>query len=106
MFAQLVHQVVSVDSLGKAGEVFDLGGCGELATGLLAFEDQRIEVGSRGIDSRREPGAAGSEDNDVFHDFVVVELSYGQTKDFLGWRSWQFFSYWSRRCRGLTVIAI
>ena len=47
------------------------------------------------------PVAASSEDNDVLRDFVVVELSCGQTKDF--GMAIVAFSYWSRRCIGLTV---
>ncbi len=38
---------------GKAGVVLDLGGDGELTAGLHALDDQRLEVGARGVDARR-----------------------------------------------------
>ena len=50
---------------GKARVVLDLGGDGELAAGLHAFDDQRLELGARGVDGRGEPGGAGTDDDDL-----------------------------------------
>ncbi len=55
----------TLDAFGPAGEVFDQRGDGELASGLVAFEDQRLEVGAGGVDGGGEAGAAGAEDNGV-----------------------------------------
>lgn len=54
-----------LDALGPAGEVFDQGGDGELAAWFVAFEDERLEVGTGGVDGCGEAGAAGSEDDEV-----------------------------------------
>ena len=52
-------------ALGPAGEVFDESGDGELAAGLVAFEDEGFEVGAAGVDGGGEAGAAGAEDDDI-----------------------------------------
>ncbi len=55
----------ALDAFGPAGEVFDQGGDGELAAGLVAFEDEGLEVGAGGVDGGGEAGAAGAEDDQV-----------------------------------------
>lgn len=45
-----VHELVAVDSVREAGEVFDFGGGGEKSTGLLACEDAGLEVSSAGVE--------------------------------------------------------
>ena len=41
------HQVRSHDAIGEPGEVFDHGGEGKLAAGLIALNDERLQVGAR-----------------------------------------------------------
>ena len=65
LLAHVLDELGPLDALGKAGEVFDQGGDGELATGLVSFEDERLEVGARGIDGGGESGAAGAEDDGI-----------------------------------------
>lgn len=55
----------SLDAFGPAGEVLDEGGDGELAAGLVAFEDEGFEIGAGGVDGGGESGAAGTEDDSV-----------------------------------------
>ncbi len=55
----------ALDAIGPAGEVFDEGGDGKLATGLVAFKDEWLEVGAGGVDGGGKAGAAGAEDDEV-----------------------------------------
>ena len=64
------HQLRSHDAVGETREVFDFGGRGELAAGHVAGEDQGLQVGATGVDGCRVAGAAGADDDDVFHEKV------------------------------------
>ena len=59
-------ELVAIHAVDEAREVLDLGGRGQLATGLAALEHQRSEAGAGGVDCGGEAGAAGTEDKDVF----------------------------------------
>jgi hypothetical protein len=75
LLLHVVDEFGALDAVGPAGEVFDEGGDGELAARLVAFEDERLEVGARGVDGSGQPGAAGAEDDGVA-DGVVLRHSY------------------------------
>jgi len=62
------HHLRAHDTLGKAGEILHLRGRRELAAGLRAGKHQRIQVCAGGVDGGGVAGAAGSDDDDVFHD--------------------------------------
>ncbi len=59
------HEVRALDSLGKTGIVFDVTGQHQLATGRGTGKDDRLEVGAGGIDRRREPGRARTNDHQL-----------------------------------------
>jgi hypothetical protein len=61
------HQLRPHDAIREAGEVFDLRGRGELAAGHVAGEDQGLQIGASGVNRRCVAGAAGADDDDVFH---------------------------------------
>jgi hypothetical protein len=71
LLAEPHHELGAHDPLGESGEVLDLGGEHELATGLIAgrgrfaLEHQRLEAGPGGVDSRGEPGGPGPDDDDL-----------------------------------------
>ncbi len=65
LLLHVLDELGALDALGPAGEVFDQRGDGELAAGLVALEDERLEVGARGVDGGGEAGAAGAEDDGV-----------------------------------------
>lgn len=74
----VVDELGALNAFGPAGEVFDQRGDGELAAGLVAFEDERLEVGARGVDGSGEAGAAGAKDDAVTnggfrHVYLIVE---------------------------------
>ena len=78
--AHVLHQVRAHDAVAEAGEVLDLGGVHQRpAGGDRTLEDQRLEVGARGVDRGRPAGRAGADDDDVAdvrghgtHPLVVV----------------------------------
>ena len=65
LLLHVLDELGALDALRPAGEVFDEGGDGELATGLVALEDEGLEVGTGGVDGGGEAGAAGAEDDGV-----------------------------------------
>jgi len=65
LLLHVLDELRALDAFGPAGEVFDQGGDGELASGLVAFEDEGLEVGTGSVDGGGEAGAAGAEDDGV-----------------------------------------
>ena len=65
LLAHVLDELGALDAVGPAGKVFDQGGDGELTAGLVAFEDERLEVSAGGVDGGGEAGAAGAEDDGV-----------------------------------------
>ena len=65
LLLHVLDELGALDALGPAGKVFDQGGDGELASGLVAFEDERLEVGTGGVDGSGKSGAAGAQDDGV-----------------------------------------
>jgi hypothetical protein len=68
LLLHVLDEVGALDALGPAGEVFNQRGDGELAAGLVAFEDERLEIGARSVDGSGESGAPGTEDDSVVRD--------------------------------------
>lgn len=69
LLTHVLDELRTLNAFGPAGEIFDEGGDGELATGFVAFEEERTEVGARAVDCCCESGAAGAEDDciaDIF----------------------------------------
>ena len=67
LLLHVLDELGALDAFGPAGEIFDERGDGELAAGLVAFKDEGLEVGTRGVDGGGEAGAAGAEDDGVAH---------------------------------------
>ncbi len=65
LLLHVLDELGALDALGPAGEVFDQRGDGELAAGLVALEDEGLEVGAGGVDGGGESGATGTEDDCV-----------------------------------------
>jgi hypothetical protein len=65
LLLHVLDELGALDAFGPAGKVFDQRGDGELAAGLVAFEDQRLEIGACSVDGGGKSGAAGAEDNSV-----------------------------------------
>ena len=66
-FCRFLHELEAVDALGEAGEILDDAGGGEQPARHGAGEDERREIGARGVNRGGEPGAAGADDDDLFH---------------------------------------
>jgi hypothetical protein len=86
LLPQVVHQLETVDAFGKPGEILHFAGGRELAARLGALEDERIEVGSRGVDRRRQSGAAGADDHDILKGGSghALKLANGSRDDRIG----------------------
>ena len=65
LLLHVLDQLRPLDALGPAGKVLHQCGDGKLASGLVAFEDERLEVGAGGVDGGGESGAAGAQDDGV-----------------------------------------
>jgi hypothetical protein len=61
------HQVRAHDTLGETGEILDLRRRRELPTGLFTGNDERPQVGAGRVNRGGPTGAAGSDDDDIFH---------------------------------------
>jgi hypothetical protein len=62
----LLHEPGALDDVGEARVILDVGGDGELAARLDALDEQRLEVGARGIDRRRVAGRPRADDDESF----------------------------------------
>ena len=58
LLLHVLDEVGTLHALGPARKVFNQRGNGKLAAGLVAFEDERLEVGAAGVDGGSESGAA------------------------------------------------
>ena len=65
--AHLRHQVRAHDAVAIAREVLDQRRQHQLPAGLDAFDDERLQVGARGVQRGRQPGRARADDDDVTH---------------------------------------
>ena len=63
--AELGHHLRPHDPLGVAGVVLDVGRVLQLAAPLEALEDERLEVGARGVERRRVAGRPPADDDYV-----------------------------------------
>ncbi len=68
LLAQAFHQLRAHDPVGEAGEVLHVGGGHQCAAGSnRALENQRVQVGPRGVERRRITGRTGSDDDELTH---------------------------------------
>ncbi len=63
--AHLLHQPGALDRLGEARIVLDVGGDHQLAAGLEARQQQRLQHGARGVDRRGVAGRPRADDDDA-----------------------------------------
>ena len=63
--AEAAHQLGALDPVGEARVVLDVARDHQLAAGLVAGDDDRGEVGPRGVDRGGQAGRAGADDDDV-----------------------------------------
>ena len=65
LLAHVLDQLRAQDAFGKSGKILDQRGHGELSAGLVAFDDQRLQVGARRVESGSVSGASGPDDDNV-----------------------------------------
>ena len=64
LLAEQLHQLRAHARLGEAGIVLHVGGDRELPAGLRPLDDQRRQVGARGVERGGEAGGAGADDDE------------------------------------------
>src|SRR5262249_39705891 len=65
LLLHLLHQPGALDDVGEAWIVLDIGGDGELAAGLDALNQDRLQHGSGGIDRSRIARRPGTDDEEL-----------------------------------------
>ena len=71
LLLHLVHELGAHDPVGEPGVVLDVGRQHELTAGLQPLQDERLEVGARGIEGRGVAGRSGAD-----HDHVAQLLGH------------------------------
>ncbi len=64
LLAHVFDELRAENALGKSGEVFDQCSHGKLSAGLVAFDDQRLQVGARRVKRGGVAGASRPDDDD------------------------------------------
>src|ERR1700722_11860285 len=65
LLAHVLDQLRAENAFGEAGEILDQRGERKLSAGFVAFDDQRLQVGARGVKGGSVSGTAGADDDDV-----------------------------------------
>src|SRR5206468_818985 len=65
LLTHVLDQFGPLDAIGEAGKIFDQRSKRELSTGLMSFEHQRLEVGTRGVERGGVASASRAQDYDV-----------------------------------------
>ena len=65
LLAHVVDEFRTLNAFGEAGEILDQSGKRQLSAGLVAFDNQRAQVGASRIEGSGESGASGTDDNHV-----------------------------------------
>ena len=65
LLLHVFDQLGALDAVGPAGKVLHQAGDRELASGLMALQNQRFESRTGRIDGRSKPGAAGAKNHCV-----------------------------------------
>ncbi len=76
LLAHVLDELGALDAFRPAGEIFDEGGDGELAAGLVSFKDEGAEVGTGRVDGGGEAGAAGAKNDGVADSICHVYLNF------------------------------
>src|ERR1700722_1822589 len=65
LLAHVLNQLRTQDALRKSGKVLDQRGQRKLPAGLVAFDDQRFQIGPGSVEGGGMSGAPGADDDDV-----------------------------------------
>jgi hypothetical protein len=65
LLLHVLDQLGPLDAFGPAGKVLHQCGDGELASGLVALQHERLQVGAGSVDGGGKSGAAGTQDDGV-----------------------------------------
>src|SRR5580704_2015314 len=77
LLAHVLDQLGAHDSFGEAGEIFHECGERKLAAGLVAFDDERLQIRACRVQRGRVSGATGTDDDYVAafaHALLAVRL--------------------------------
>ncbi len=65
LLLHLLHQPGALDDVGEARIILDIGGDGELAAGLDALNQHRLQHRAGGVDRGGVTGRPGADDDDL-----------------------------------------
>src|SRR5579862_4953328 len=65
LLAHVLDQLRPENAFGKSWKIFDQRGHRQLTTGLVAFDNQRLQVGARRIERGSVSGTSGPDDDNV-----------------------------------------
>jgi hypothetical protein len=65
LLAHIFDELWTENALRKSGEVLNQRGERKLSAGLVAFNDQRLQVGARGVECGSVSGTSGPDDDNV-----------------------------------------
>ena len=65
LLAHVLDELRPHDSFGESWKVLHERGHGELASGFMALDDKRFEVGTRGVERGSVAGASRPDDDDL-----------------------------------------
>ena len=65
LLAHVLDQLRTQNAFRKSGKVLHQRGHRELSAGLVAFDDQRLQIGARRVESGSVSGASGPDDDNV-----------------------------------------
>ena len=81
LLLHVLHQVGAVDALRESREILHQGGERELSAGFVAADDQRLQIGARGVDGGRIAGAAGTDNDYVSHGQIQISTRAASVKE-------------------------
>ena len=70
LFAHILDELGTQNSVRESGIIFDVRGQGKLAAGFVAINHQWLHVGPRGINRGRESRAPASDYDDVLQSIL------------------------------------
>jgi hypothetical protein len=77
LLAHVLNELRPQDAIREAREILDVRGERKLSAGLVAVDDQRLEVRAPGIDGGGQTSAATADNYDIVHSRSLQHVRFG-----------------------------